>query len=55
MRKVRRFNLGVATQELKGSGAEGDAVQPSPAFVTGAVGRVRERQRQRNSGVISFS
>lgn len=41
MRKVRRFNLGVVTQQLKGSSPEGDAVQPSSAFVTSAAGTRR--------------
>lgn len=41
----------MATQQLKGSSPEEDAVQPSTAFVTGTVGRVREWQQQRNLGV----
>lgn len=41
MRKVMRFNLWAAAQQLKGSSPGGDAVRPSTAFVTSTVGRRR--------------
>ncbi|KAG7522275.1 hypothetical protein JOB18_018007 [Solea senegalensis] len=41
MRKVIRFNLRAAAQQLKGSSLEGDAVRPSTAFVSSTVGRRR--------------